>query len=126
MLNVGQEICNTALIYLSYSDGWFEEPNVTNTVCSKVEETLGVTNYIDKNNLNEKLTIGPNPANTELKFVNSSSEPLNLSLINSLGQKIINFKIDSKAKKIINIKEVPSGVYMIYSDGFFSKKIIIN
>ena len=126
MLNVGQEICNTALIYLSYSDGWFEEPNVTNTVCSKVEETLGVTNYIDKNNLNEKLTIGPNPANTELKFVNSSSEPLNLSLINSLGQKIINFKIDSRAKKIINIKEVPSGVYMIYSDGFFSKKIIIN
>lgn len=126
MLNVGQEVCNTALIYLSYSDGWFEEPNITNTVCSKVEETLGVTNNIEKNNINEKLSIGPNPANTELKFFNSTSHPLNLSIINSFGQNIIDFKIDSRAKKTLNIKEIPSGVYVIFSDGFFSKKIIIN
>ncbi|MDG1724205.1 MAG: T9SS type A sorting domain-containing protein [Bacteroidia bacterium] len=126
MLNVGQEVCNTALIYLSYSDGWFEEPNITNTVCSKVEETLGVTNDIEKNNINEKLSIGPNPANTELKFFNSTSRPLNLSIINSFGQNIIDFKIDSRAKKTLNVKEIPSGVYMIFSDSFFSKKIIIN
>lgn len=126
MLNVGQEVCNTALIYLSYSDGWFEEPNVTNTVCSKVEETLGVTNNIEKNNIDEELSIGPNPANTELKFFNSTSRPLNLSIINSFGQNIIDFKIDSRAKKTLNIKEIPSGVYMLFSDGFFSKKIIIN
>ncbi len=126
MLNVGQEVCNTALIYLSYSDGWFEEPNITNTVCSKVEETLGFTNNIEKNNINEKLSIGPNPANTELKFFNSTSRPLNLSIINSFGQNIIDFKIDSRAKKTLNIKEIPSGVYMLFSDGFFSKKIIIN
>ena len=123
-LSVGQEICNTALIYLSHADGLFEEPKTTNTVCSKIEETLGVINNVEKNNIDNKLSIGPNPANSELNFVNSSNEPISFSLINSIGQNILNFKVDSRTKKKINIKEFPSGIYMIYSGNFFAKKII--
>ena len=124
-LSVGQEICNTALIYLSHADGLFEEPKTTSTVCSKIEETLGVINNVEKNDIDTKLSIGPNPANSELNFVNSSNEPINFSLINSIGQNILKFRVDSKAKKKINIKEFPSGIYMIYSGNFFTKKIII-
>jgi hypothetical protein len=124
-LNVGQEICNTALIYLSHEDGFFEEPKITNTVCSKIEETAGIINNVSKNNINDKLSIGPNPANSKLNFINSGNEPISFSIINSVGQNMIKFKVESRTKKIISIKEFPSGVYMIYSDGFFSKKIII-
>ena len=109
---------------VSHADGLFEEPKTTNTVCSKIEETLGVINNVEKNNIDNKLSIGPNPANSELNFVNSSNEPISFSLINSIGQNILNFKVDSRTKKKINIKEFPSGIYMIYSGNFFAKKII--
>lgn len=125
-LDIGKEICNTALIYLSHSNGLFEEPKVTNTVCSKVEETLGVINNVNQKNIENKLSIGPNPANNILNFVNSSNETINISLINSIGQNVRKFKLDPRVEENINVKELPSGVYVVFSDGIFSKKIIIN
>jgi hypothetical protein len=125
-LDVGKEICNTALIYLSHSNGLFEEPKLTNTVCSMVEETLGVINNVNQKNIENKLSIGPNPADNVLNFINSSNEIINISLINSIGQSVRDFRIDPRDEKNISVKELPRGVYMVFSSGLFSKKIIIN
>ena len=125
-LDIGKEICNTALIYLSHANGLFEEPKVTNTVCSKVEETLGIINNVNQKNINSKLSIGPNPADNILNFVNSSHETINVLLINNIGQNVKSFKLDPIDEKNINVKDLPRGVYMVFSSGILSKKIILN
>jgi hypothetical protein len=125
-LDIGKEICNTALIYLSHANGLFEEPKVTNTVCSKVEETLGIINNVNQKNIDSKLSIGPNPADNILNFVNSSHETINILLINNIGQNVKSFKLDPIDEKNINVKDLPRGVYMVFSSGILSKKIILN
>ena len=125
-LDIGKEICNTALIYLSHANGLFEEPKVTNTVCSKVEETLGIINNVNQKNISSKLSVGPNPAENILNFVNSSHETINILLINNIGQNVKSFKLDPIDEKNINVKDLPRGVYMIFSSGILSKKIILN
>ena len=95
-------------------------------MCSKVEETLGVINNVNQKNIENKLSIGPNPANNILNFVNSSNETINISLINSIGQNVRKFKLDPRGEENINVKELPSGVYVVFSDGIFTKKIILN
>jgi hypothetical protein len=91
-----------------------------------VEETLGVINNVNQKNIENKLSIGPNPADNVLNFINSSNEIINISLINSIGQSVRDFRIDPRDEKNISVKELPRGVYMVFSSGLFSKKIIIN
>jgi hypothetical protein len=58
--------------------------------------------------------------------VNSSHETINVLLINNIGQNVKSFKLDPIDEKNINVKDLPRGVYMVFSSGILSKKIILN
>ena len=125
-LQIGQQICNTALIYFSYTDGLYEEPIVTNTACTDVEETLGVVNGIPNKKGPKLLTISPNPANGEIHISNSSKGTLSVQIVNSVGQKVKRTDILPNITEEINLNELPKGVYFVFCNNLFSEKFIIN
>lgn len=124
-LSKGMEICNTAKIYFSFSDGTFDEAMVTNTVCSNVSDILGIINSNHQLTYLEDLTIGPNPVSNFIKLENNSNKKYQISIINALGQELNTIKLNSYEKNNFDVRHLPTGVYSIYVDGVFAKKLVL-
>jgi hypothetical protein len=124
-LKQGMEICNTAKIYFSFSPGTYDEAIVTNTVCSNVADELGIINGDGLPLSVEDLAIGPNPVSDRLHIANSGSKSYDISLINTLGQHMGAIKVKAHQQLYMDVKDLPSGVYTVYVDGAFAKKIIL-
>ncbi|MFB1002650.1 MAG: T9SS type A sorting domain-containing protein [Bacteroidia bacterium] len=120
------EICNTAKIYLSFENGVYGEPIATNTVCSYMSETLGVTNTIVSPPTIDDLGIGPNPVSDVVVISNDRSNSVHLSMVNSLGQKLKQLDVKQHSKISLDVSEYQPGVYFIYANGLFAKKIVIH
>ena len=121
----GMDICNTAKIYFGFSDGTFDEAMITNTVCSDVADVLGIINNTQTPSYFNDLTIGPNPASNFVSFENNSNKNYNVAIVNALGQELNTIQLNSYAKTVLDIKHLDAGIYTIYVDGIFAKKLIL-
>ncbi|MBT8326203.1 MAG: T9SS type A sorting domain-containing protein [Bacteroidia bacterium] len=124
-LEVGAEICNTAKIYYSYKKGTFDEPMVTNTVCSEVGESSGIIGQNPLPNVIVGLEIGPNPVTDRLLINNTTKTDYTVSILNTIGQKMNSFTINSFEESTINMADLTKGVYFIYAEGIFVHKFIV-
>jgi len=124
-LQVGHKICNTALIYFAKAQGRYDEPKMTNTVCSTVGETLSVVNSVFSNNTSQQLTIYPNPASEHIQFTNTNLQDIDIQIINSIGQTLMTFSLHENAQKKMNTDVLPKGIYTVYANGLFSEKIVV-
>lgn len=120
------EICNTAKIYLSFENGIYGEAITTNTVCSFMSETLGITNNTDLPSVLEDLEIGPNPVSDIILISNGRSDDMNIAILNSLGQDLQQIDVRKHSETSIDVSEYKAGVYFIYANGLFAKKIVIH
>lgn len=125
LMDEDAEICNTAKIYLAFENGVFDEPITTNTVCSFFGETLTTTNTTDQYLLSNALTIGPNPVTDHINISNSSSEVIQLQLVNSLGKQIDTSEVNKKSSMDMDVSSLASGIYFVYANGLFAQKVII-
>ena len=121
----GMEICNTAKIYFSFSDGSFDEAMITNTVCSDVADILGIINNTQTPSYLNDLTIGPNPASNFVTFENNSTKKYHIAIVNALGQELNNIQLNGNIKTVLDVKHLNTGVYTIYVDGIFAKKLVL-
>lgn len=95
-------------------------------IFGKQDITSG-TNSIE---LNNTFSIYPNPASDKLsiKLNNVSSEPNEISLFNSLGQKVWNIITDESALQL-EVKDLPKGLYVVQVKSKTetnSEKLLIN
>lgn len=121
----GMEICNTAKIYFSFSDGTFDEAMITNTVCSDVADILGIINNTQTPSYLNDLTIGPNPASNFVTFENNSTKKYHIAIVNALGQELNTIQLNGNLKTVLDVKHLNTGVYTIYVDGIFAKKLVL-
>jgi hypothetical protein len=121
----GMDICNTAKIYFGFSDGTFDEAMITNTVCTDVADVLGIINNTHAPSYLNDLNIGPNPASNFVSFENNSTKKYHIAVVNALGQELNTIQLNSYAKTVLDIKHLDAGVYTIYVDGIFAKKLIL-
>lgn len=134
-LEKGSEICNTAKIYFSYSKNangeatYYNEPIVTNEVCSVVGEVLAVekneTNGIVVSSFQKNLFIGPNPVTNFLHFDNKGHESFKIEIVNTLGQTVNTVDIKSFKSLDLDLTSFDSGIYFIYTNGVFAKKFML-
>lgn len=120
------EICNTAKIYLSFDNGVYGEALVTNTVCSYMSETLGITNSIDLPPSIDDLDIGPNPVSDKVVISNSRHNSVRISVLNSLGQKLTQIDVKEHSNVRLDVSQYRPGIYFLYANGLFAKKIVIH
>ena len=125
VLAEGIEICNTAKIYFEHDGGYYDEPKITNQVCSNVSETLGIINSVETPTIISELILGPNPVDGTLFIENKSTNSYSLQLVNSLGQRMNQVDISASSKTSINVKNLNPGVYVVYANGLFAQKIVI-
>ena len=125
VLAEGIEICNTAKIYFEHDGGYYDEPKITNQVCSNVSETLGIINSVETPTIISELILGPNPVDGTLFIENKSTNSYTLQLVNSLGQRINQVDVSASSKTSINVKNLNPGVYVVYANGLFAQKIVI-
>lgn len=124
-LEVGTEICNTAKIYYSYKKGTFDEPLVTNTVCSEVGESSGIIGQDPLPSIIAGLEIGPNPVKDYLLVNNTTKKDYQITISNAIGQKMSAFTINSFEESTINVAKFTKGVYFLYAEGVFVHKFIV-
>ncbi|MGB0849626.1 MAG: DUF7619 domain-containing protein [Bacteroidia bacterium] len=129
-LNDGEKICNSAKVYFGFDDGSINEPFYTNEVCSTVGEMLGVDKNETGNTKNptilNDLTIGPNPVQDHIHFVNNSTHNFHMDIVNSLGQKVHSVEVSKSETIDFEVSNLPNGVYFIYANGIFAKKFVLN
>jgi len=127
-LVTGAEMCNTAKIYFSYKAGSFNEPIITNTVCSNVGVTAGITNSDNSDLLsyNKDLTIGPNPVDNFIYFKNQCNKNYSINIVNTLGQSVSDINVAPFNESKLDVRALESGVYFIYTDGVFAQKIVLH
>jgi uncharacterized repeat protein (TIGR01451 family) len=123
-LVTGLEMCNTAKIYFSYKPGSFNEPIITNTVCSKVGVTAGDLSGLPS--YNQDLTIGPNPVVNFIYFQNQGNKKYSINIVNTLGQSVSDINIAPFNESKLDVRALESGVYFIYTDGVFAQKIVLH
>lgn len=101
------------------ANGCVNSFSITQTVSS----CTGI-NELTKNNL---FTIYPNPNNGEFKI--KTIDPVELTVTNTLGEKLEIIKCSSNETKTIHLNQLPAGVYYIsgkYDQGEIKYKLIIN
>lgn len=125
LMDKDAEICNTAKIYFSFANGVYGEATNTNTVCSYYSEVLGVTNGSTLPSAINGLEIGPNPVSDIVTITNSKSETVHLTIVNNLAQDITKLDVRKHSENEINVSNYAPGVYFIYANGLFAKKIVI-
>ena len=79
----GEKLCNTAYIYLITDESYAPEPIITSTVCSSVDDGIGVVPVPEPLT---GITVGPNPANSSIEINNDSELDHVLVITNALGQ----------------------------------------
>ena len=71
------------------------------------------------------LTIGPNPVQDFIQFDNSGYNKYSITVVNALGQTVMNTQIKPFSKSELDVRELESGVYFVYSNGIFAKKFVL-
>jgi hypothetical protein len=92
------------------------------TITVKVNPCTDIASY----DLPFKVSIYPNPNNG--KFVLRSSEPVNITIINELGQFVSSYTLSGEVDHEINASDLSSGIYFVIGkkdDFVFKEKIII-
>lgn len=123
-------LVNGAVQYSGVSANDFTNP-VTYTVITTDNTEKNWTVVVDiltevPENGGNNITIKPNPANIMIFIKNA--EGYKLSLINSLGNKLINKDINSN-EFMLNIENFDAGIYYVHlfsDDDFIVRKVIIN
>jgi len=118
---VPEESSNQCLIKIS---------DITNSSVFDISDNsfeIGLANSTNKlyNSLNDLCKIYPNPANMNIYI--STPEIVNLSIINTSGQKVLEKKNFTKGE--INISEFSNGIYIVifsYDNVIIRKKLIKN
>ncbi|MDA0777661.1 MAG: T9SS type A sorting domain-containing protein, partial [Bacteroidetes bacterium] len=124
-LSKGMDICNTAKIYFSFSDGTFDEAMITNTVCSEVADILGIINNTQTPYYLNDLNIGPNPISNFITLENNSNKKYRIAVVNALGQELNSMDLNGYSKTVLDVKNLNTGLYTIYVDGIFAKKLVL-
>jgi len=124
-LSKGMDICNTAKIYFSFSDGTFDEAMITNTVCSEVADILGIINNTQTPYYLNDLNIGPNPISNFITLENNSNKKYHIAVVNALGQELNSIDLNGYSKTVLDVKNLNTGLYTIYVDGIFAKKLVL-
>ena len=119
------DICNTAKIYFSFSDGTFDEAMITNTVCSEVADILGIINNTQTPYYLNDLNIGPNPISNFITLENNSNKKYRIAVVNALGQELNSMDLNGYSKTVLDVKNLNTGLYTIYVDGIFAKKLVL-
>lgn len=126
LMNRETEICNTAKIYLSFANGVYGEAITTNTVCSYMSETLSVNGAALLPVELEGLEIGPNPVKSSVAVKNGSHRGVIVKIANNLGQELNEIKVERGSNVSIDVSGYRAGVYFIYANGLFAKKVVIH
>jgi len=121
----GDEICNNAKLYYSYRKGSYNEPIVTNTVCSSVGVTTTIIGDDNSPTYIHGLDIGPNPVSNYLNIANNTNEKYNIVIVNTLGQKMQNVYSIENSLEQIDVSNYSKGVYFIYAKGMFIQKFVV-
>ena len=101
-VEIGDVISGDASIYFD-----FNEPIITNTVSTEIVENLNVENY----DLNDNITVYPNPTQDLLKVkVSTSLKVEQADIFNFQGQKLLSLR---KNLKSINLENLSSGIYIL-------------
>lgn len=102
----GTQIKNTANIYFD-----FNEPVITNTAINTIETLTGIKSQSAGEN---GWNIYPNPSSGILYLVNASSlkEPSEITVVNSIGQTVMEETINSNYKTI-DLSKLNTGVYFV-------------
>ncbi len=121
----GIEICNTAKIYFKHDGGYYDEPKITNQVCSNVSETLVIVTSVKTPTSLSDLTLGPNPVEGTLFIENKGTKKYTLQLVNSLGQNVDQIEVSASSNASLNVRDLNAGIYIVYANGIFAEKIIL-
>ncbi len=119
----GESICNQAKIFYSYKEGTFNEPIITNTVCSQIggsARTPVLTAPADV------LKISPMPAQEYFQLENQGVEHLSILMVNAIGQVVAEFQLNAMESIRVESSEYESGVYFLKVNESFTKKLILN
>lgn len=125
LMTEGVEICNTAKIYFKHDGGYYDEPKITNQVCSNVSETLVIVTSVNTPTSLTDLTLGPNPVDGTLFIENRSTKKYTLQLVNSLGQSVDQIQVSASSKASLNVRDLNAGIYIVYANGLFAQKIVL-
>ena len=118
----GEEICNTAYIYLIPETNYAPEPLKTNTVCSEVDDKSDVP---EPPQPIEGITVGPNPASSDIEVNNSTGTDYTLVLTNTIGQTVMEFVVMQNSTTTVSIEGLEPGVYFIRSEQQLVTKLIV-
>ena len=100
----------------------------------KLWENDGLASNTHQDQLLDKITIRPNPASEIIKIegLASTSGPLKIMLINTIGKTVMTGSIsnqDIKTKFILDVNQIPNGMYVLSIIGqtsTISRKVIID
>ncbi|MBR9918990.1 T9SS type A sorting domain-containing protein [bacterium] len=121
---VGEQLCNTALIYFIPEKDYNPEPIKTNTVCSSVG-VEGTTNNTGKEPVIKGLSIGPNPSTGVLELDNATGESYTLHFTNALGQEIMTVDAAANTTQTVSLEHLGPGVYFVHTNGVSVTKLIV-
>ena len=124
---------NTGVYDIKYSaDGYF--PKIIHNVHLYIDSLVNldvelVSGYDAINDYSGmiKLSVFPNPINSDALFIKSNISFDYIEIVDLLGKQFYNEKVNSKLLKL-NIRNYPKGVYIVrvsLKDGVISKKLII-
>lgn len=116
-LPIGTEITNRAFINFD-----FQEAIITNTAKNIVSLENGVKPLIPMG----QLTIYPNPANDYINIVNPLKSPINITIINAIGQTILSKIVAAESTLSVSTMSMVKGLYIIQTKGYAAKKITVN
>ena len=119
-LKRGDVICNDAELYYSYRKGSYNEPMVTNEVCSQVGGSTGIEPITES-----PFSIKPIPAHNKLEINNKTSEFLDLELVNYLGEQVLSAQVQPYGDHIVDISDLASGIYFL-SNGNTALKVVVH
>jgi hypothetical protein len=125
MIAEGESVCNKAKIYFSYKQGTFDEPIITNEVCSTVGQTSVIIGQNNTPNYVDGLTIGPNPVADLLYFNNETQQNFDVIITNTLGQTLKSARIARSSETSVDVSDYSKGVYFIYANGIFVHKFVV-
>jgi len=124
-LKSGMEICNQAKIFFEYEDGYECMPLRTNTVCLDVSATDNTKLSTDKINIGSTLSVYPNPSDKFVTINNQSNAEQNVTVVNTMGQEVVNMILKSGENKTLITESWSSGIYLIQSNNQTVERLIV-
>ena len=101
---------------ISIWDGAISD-SLTDELCTMLDDTLGGTTSVPNASINEKITIGPNPARNYLNIaLPSAHTQADVTITNIQGQVLQSMHVNTRYTSI-DISELPSGMYLLNVSG---------